>query len=304
MTEQILTLAALLEAIVLMPILIEFLSERQKRRHTVALGLEVIEVAGLNTQLAGLDEILGDIKELIDRARHPDAYADLKLGNEILIVGPPLSGKKALAKRIAKEANFDHIIIIHNPRNRDVLARAKALAQKTRNHKVMLLLPRLDLIDEREDEEILVEIDALIEATSELSHALVVGTTNKLVCGSEIDNLFGVALPLPGAPVVPLPHVPLSPETHRMMAAVADFYVDRALEAGYELSDISRDGLIARLLISVTNPAQLEDTIVLCQTSAICRQRTGKTKNKQITPEIVELAMRLVILADSVPRKI
>ena len=99
--DEILTFAALLEAVVLLPILLEFIGERRKRKHAVDLSLEIIDVAGMDTPLAGVDEFMADISDLIDRARHPDAYAELRLGNEIMIAGPPLSGKKAVAKRIA-----------------------------------------------------------------------------------------------------------------------------------------------------------------------------------------------------------
>jgi hypothetical protein len=292
LTDQILTAAALLEAVVLLPILLEFISERRKRKHAVELSLEIEEVAKIAPQLAGLDELLGDIRDLIDRARHPEAYNELRLGNEILIAGPPLSGKKALARRIAKDAAFERIIIVHNPRNTDALARAKYLASRGGHKKTMLLLPRLDLIDEREDEEVLTELDALIETISELSHALVVGTTSHLVSGSEIDNLFGVTLTLPGAPIVPVPPMPLLSEVHRMLAGVAEFYVERMLKADYGLSDI------ARVLMSVTNPAQIEDIVVLCQTAAIFRARMKQAKTRAVTAEMLEIAIRRVVVTD------
>jgi hypothetical protein len=299
--DQILTFAALLEAIVLLPVLLEFLGDRRKRAHAVALSLEIIEVEEMDVQLAGVGDLLSDIRDLVDRARYPEAYAELRLGNEILIAGPPLSGKKALAKRIAADASFDSIIIVHNPRNVDALARAKHLAMRDRHKKIMLLLPRLDLIDDRDDEELLAELDALIEATSELSHALVIGTTNKLVAGGEVDHLFGVTLTLPGAPVVPVPPTPLQADVHRMLAGVAEYYLDRAVKSGYRLVDISRDGFIARVLMNVTNPAQIEDVVVLCQTAAIYRQRTadrnpGMSKERIVTPEMLELAMRRVVV--------
>jgi hypothetical protein len=297
-SEQILTIASVLEAVVLFPILLEFINERRKRRHGVELSLEVVDVAGTEVRLAGLHELLEDIADLIDRARHPEAYAELRLGNEIFIAGLPLSGKKALAVRIAKEAAFDKIIIVHNPRNTDALARARYLAHRAQRKKVMLLLPRLDLIDEKRDEAVLVELDALIDTISELSHALVIGTTSRLTPGSEIDNLFGITLTLPGAPIVTLPQAPLLAEVHRMLADVAEFYLARALLAGYRLADISRDGFIARILMSVANPAQIEDIMILCQTAAIFRQRTRKTKERQITAEILETAIRRVVVID------
>ena len=295
--DQILTLAAIMEAIVLAPILVEFLTERRKRKHAVELSLEIIEVAGLKVALAGVDDLMTDISDIIDRARYPEAYAELRSGNEILIAGPALSGKKALAKRIAVDASFDRIIIVHNPRNVDALARAKHLAMGARHKKIMLLLPRLDMIDEREDEELLVELDALIEVTAELNRTLIIGTTNKLIAGSEVDNLFGVTLTLPGAPIVPEPTQPLQADVHRMLAGVAEFYLNRMINAGYQLKDISRDGFIARILLNVTNPAQIEDIVVLCQTAAIYRQRmNGKGTERLITPDMLELSMRRVVI--------
>jgi hypothetical protein len=282
--------------------LLEFIIDRRKRKHAVELSLEIEDVAQLTPHLAGLDDLLQDIRDLIDRARHPEAYAELRLGNEIIIAGPPLSGKKALARRIAKDADFDRLIIVHNPRNTDALARAKHLAQRDRHKKTMLLLPRLDLIDERTDDEVLAELDALIEATSELSHALIIGTTNKLVPGSEVDNLFGITLTLPGTPAVSIPSVPLQAEMHRMLGDVAEFYLDSALKSGYELADITRDGFIARLLMSVTNPSQIEDIVVLCCTSAIYRQRVGQTKKRQISNEILEINIRRVVGPDEAKR--
>ncbi len=298
LSDEIFIVVGLIEAIALLPILFEFLIERRKRRHAVDLSLEVLDVEGMKIELAGLDDLFGDISDIIDRARHPEAYTELRLGNEILIAGPSLSGKKALAKRIAIEASFDRIIIVHNPRNVDALARAKYLATHRKSIKTMMLLPRLDLINDREDEELLTELDGVIEATSELSHILVVGTTSKLVVGSEVDNLFGVTLALPGTPVVPEPVQPLRSDVHRMLGEVAEFYLDRTIKAGYQLKDISRDGVIARILINATNSAQIEDIIVLCQTSAIYRQRkSGKETDRVITPDILELAMRRVVIS-------
>jgi len=295
--DDIATIATVIEAIVLVPVLLEFLIEHRKRKHAADLTLEVVDVKDLDVQLAGMDELLFDIRDLIDRARHPKDYEELKLGNEILIAGPPLSGKKALAKRIAKEAAFDSIIIVHNPRNIDALTRAKQMVMKAaKKRKTMLLLPRLDLIDESGDEDLLVELDAVIETTSDLSHALVIGTTNKLIAGGEIDHLFGVTLSLPGTAVVLGPEEPLQLDVHRMLAGVAEFYLDNAIKEGYRLTETSRDGFVARILLSVTNGAQIEDIVVLCQTAAIYRQRmAGKGAERVISPDMLELALRRVV---------
>ena len=302
-TEEIGVVTAILETIFFSPILLGFLAEKRKRDHAVNLSLDVEDVDDIAPKLAGLDDLLYDIRDLVDRARHPSAYSELKLGNEILIAGPPLSGKKALARKIAKDANIDKIIVVHNPRNADALAKAKHLVRRAaRFQKAMLLLPRLDLIDEREDEEVLVELDALIETTSQLRNVLVVGTTNQLLPGSEIDNLFGLTLTLPGAPIEPMPQMPLLAEVHRMLAGVARYYLESALKSGYRLEDITAEGVIARILLTATNPAQIEDIIVLCQTTAIFHQRKGTTKDRIITPEMLEIAMRRVVVTDDVRR--
>ena len=295
--DHILTLAAILEAVVLAPILLEFLAERRKRKHAVDLSLEVEDVDSFEAPLAGLDDLLKSISDLIDRARHPEAYKELQLGNEILIAGGPLSGKKALARRIAKDAAFDRVIIVHNPRNVDALARAKEMVHRAQHKKIMLLLPRLDLINERDDEESLVELDALIEATSELSHTLVIGTTSRLIEGSEVDNLFGITLTLPNAPIVAAPTTPMSHETIHMLDGVARFYLARAIKAGYGLAELTEESFVARLMQDVTNPAQIEDIVVLCQTAAIYRQRTEQARERNITPAILEAIIRRVIVS-------
>ena len=41
-----------------------------------------------------MDDLLTSIADLIDRARNPAAYQDLKIGNEVLIIGPNQTGKK------------------------------------------------------------------------------------------------------------------------------------------------------------------------------------------------------------------
>ncbi|MGE3624071.1 MAG: hypothetical protein AB7H77_09420, partial [Bdellovibrionales bacterium] len=149
---------------------------------------------------------------------------------------------------------------------------------------------------------ILVELGALMEAVSELSHTLVIGTTSRLVPGGEIDNMFGITLTLPGAPIAPIPPMPLVPEVHRMLAGVAEYYLNRALQEGYTLIDFSRDAFIARLLVSVTNAAQIEDIVVLCQTAAIYSHRKGLTKDHQITADMLETAIRRVVTTDDIKR--
>ena len=55
----------------LLPTLIEFLIDRRKRKERIALSLDDLAVADLEVRLAGLDALLADIVDLIDRAKHP-----------------------------------------------------------------------------------------------------------------------------------------------------------------------------------------------------------------------------------------
>src|SRR5262245_53466361 len=224
-SEQIILIATVVGALATLPTLIEFLIDRRKRRERVALSLDDLAVADLDVQLAGLDGLLADIADLIDRARNPDAYASLKVGNEILIIGPAASGKKTLAQRIAKDADLDRLIIVYNVRSADALAVAKSLVQRYRRQKVMLLLPRLDNVTEDEDEEILAELDALIDTTTERSNVLVVGTAVDFEPGSLLDNMFGVVLALPGTPVKHAREQAIPDDARKLLVDVTRFYL-------------------------------------------------------------------------------
>lgn len=294
--ENIVVFATIVEAIVLAPILFEFVIERRKRRAQIELSLEILETSQIGDDLAGLDDMLAGIRDLVDRARHPEAYAKLRAGNEILIAGPPLSGKKALAKRIACDVGIQKIIIVHNPRNADALAKAKSLITRNGRTKIMLLLPRLDLIDGRGGEESLVELDALIEVAGERSHVLVVGTTSHHRSGSEIDNLFGTILVLPGTELAIRAQPLLSDEVRRMLAEVTAHYLRRAQEAGYVLADMTPEAFVTRILQSAINPAEIEDILAHCQTAALYRQRKNISGVCAITLEILEISIQRVVI--------
>lgn len=296
-TEQIILLATIVGAIAALPALIEFLNERRKRRERIALSLDDLAVADLDVRLAGLDVLFADIADLIDRARNPEVYAALKVGNEILIIGPPASGKKTTAQRIARDAGMDRLIIVYNARNPDALAEAKSLIQRYRRQKVMLLMPRLDSVVEDRNEEVLAELDALIETTTERSNVLVVGTAVAFEAGSLLDNMFGVILPLPGTPVRHSYETVVPEDARRMLTDVARFYLDRAKAAGFRLFDMSDDDAVERIARAARNPADVADITVLAETTALYRRRTGATPDPQITPEVIEKSIRRVIVA-------
>ena len=151
----------------------------RKRKERIDLSLED-EVAnnfrGLGLRAWEL-KLLSSIADLIDRARNPAAYQDLKIGNEVLIIGPNQTGKKSLAQKIAQLAGMDRVVTVFNPRDSDALAKAKSLVRGYKWQKVMLLLPRIDLAYQQGDPEVLTELDALIETTSERQNVLVAATT-------------------------------------------------------------------------------------------------------------------------------
>lgn len=295
-SEQILLIATVVGAVATLPALIEFLIDRRKRRERIALSLDDLAVTDLEVRLAGLDGLLADIADLIDRARNPEAYASLKVGNEILIIGPAASGKKTLAQRIAKDAGLDRIIIVYNARNPDALAAAKSLVQRYRRQKVMLLLPRLDNVTEDKDEEVLAELDALIDTTTERSNVLVVGTAVDFEPGSLLDNMFGVVLALPGTPVKHAREHPVPEDARRMLVDVTRFYLGEAKSAGFVFIDLDENAAVDRIARAARNPSDVADIIVLAETTALYRQQQGAVKSPEITGEIVEKSIRRVIV--------
>ncbi len=295
-SEQIFLIATVVGAVATLPALIEFLIDRRKRKERIALSLDDLAVADLEVRLAGLDGLLADIADLIDRAKNPDAYASLKVGNEILIIGPAASGKKTLAQRIAKDAGMDRLIVVYNARNADALAVAKNLVQRYRRQKVMLLLPGLDNIKEDEDEEVLAELDALIDTTTERSNVLVVGTAVDFEPGSLLDNMFGVVLALPGTPVKHAREQAIPDDARRMLVEVTRFYLGEAMNAGFTLLDLDENTAVERIARTARNPSDVADIIVLAETTALYRQRMGAAKSPEITADIVEKSIRRVIV--------
>jgi len=301
LTEQIILIATVVGMVAALPALIEFWIDRRKRRERIALSLDDLDVAEIDAPLAGLDGLLQDIADLIDRAKHPDAYGTLRVGNEILIIGPNLNGKKALARRIAKDAGFDRLIIVYNPRNADALAKAKSLIWHYRRRKVMLLLPRLDHVAEHEDDEVFAELDALIDTTSSLSNVLVVGTAVRFEPNGLLDNMFGIVLALPGTPLA-APQTrdrDIADEARRVLLEVAQFHLQLATGGGFVLQGLDEPLAVQRIGQAARSAADVEDIVVLCRTTALYRRRSGATAVPEITADIIEKSIRRVIVTQA-----
>ena len=295
-TEQVLVFAVFVGSVAALPAFIEFVTEVRKRKERIDLSLEDEMVNTLRPRIAGMDALISSIADLIDRARNPAAYQDLKIGNEVLIIGPTQTGKKSLAQSIAQLAGMDRIVTVFNPRDSDALAKAKSLVRGYKRQKVMLLLPRIDLAYQQGNPEVLTELDALIETTSERQNVLVAATTVSFEANSDLDNLFGIKLVLPGAQVGKAHRVEIPDDSQRMLAEVATYYLNEAKRHGFVLQGLDEQAFCDRILESVINPAEVEDIVALCETTALYRKRSKQATGLVFTSEILELAMARVVV--------
>jgi hypothetical protein len=295
-TEQLLVIATVVGSVAMLPAFIEFVSDRRKRKERIDLSLEDEPVDELRPRLAGMDALLESIEDLIDRARQPEAYEDLKIGNEVLIIGPHQSGKKSLAQTIAKRTSMERLVTVYNPRDSDALAEAKSLVRGYRNRRVMLLLPRIDLAYKESDPEVLAELDALIESTSERPTVLVVATATTFEPDSDLDNSFGIKLVLPGAEVLETERREIPEDAQRMFADVVRFYLAEAQRRGFALANLSEAEFCRHILEVAMNPAEIEDIVVLCETAALFRRRKLLADSLLITPDILDTAIDRVIV--------
>lgn len=295
-TEEVLVLATVLGSVAALPALIEFIAERRKRKERIHLSLEDEPVSSLHPRLAGMDPLLESIADLIDRARNPSFYRELKIGNEVLIIGPNQSGKKSLAQKMAIMAGMDRIVTVYNPRDSDALAKAKGLVRSYKRPRVLLLLPRIDLAYQESNPELLTELDALIETTSERQNVMVVATTATFESDSDLDNMFGIKIALPGADVKHRSRGDIPEDAQRLLAEVARYYQDIATSRGFRLEGMTAEAFRARILQSVNNAAEIEDIVVLCETAALFRKRKRNVAGLVFTAEILETAIKRVVI--------
>lgn len=293
--DQLLLLATIIASVAALPALIDFLVDRRKRRERIALSLEDLPREALHPRVAGYDAIFESIADLVDRARHPKAYTGLRVGNEALLIGPPMCGKKSFALRVAQLAEMDRVLIVHSPRSEDVLARAKTLLKRYSSQKVMLLLPRIDTVFASPDDSLRAELDALIETSSERDNVLVIGTARGCEPDGDLDNIFGIKITLPGAPRTPHATRSIGVDQRRVLVEVAALALSDARAGGFSLRGFDEETLTQRVLEVASNPAEIEDIVSISQTAARHRARIASSNVAAITPDILETAIERVI---------
>lgn len=305
------TLAAELGLItVLSPELLRHLTERKERAARIRLNIETVDPKKVTKPVYGLDGLTEQIGGLIDRVKNPESYASVDSGNEILIVGPEQGGKKALALHIARVTGITRVIVVYNPRDADVLARAKSMIEDeptfwsraarslTRQkpphtEKTMLLLPGLNPVDENKGAAWLDQLAALIEAAGDNPNVLIVGTAETSQRNGVVASWFGTTLTLPEA----------KEDWNKMLKQIACGYLDAMLGNGYVLSEITRDDFVGKILTKDPSPAEIVDTLMHCEAEAIYDTRQGNKRAKAhaITPVILEKAIIRAIPRSPLP---
>ena len=148
--------------------------------------------------VAGIDEVADEVKEIVDFLRHPERYQRLgaTVPKGVLLAGPPGTGKTLLARAVAGEANVpffsvsasefvEMIVGVGASRVRDLFQQAKAVAP------AIIFIDELDAIggarggphglggnDEREQtlNQILTEMDGFTGS----ERVVVIGATNRM----------------------------------------------------------------------------------------------------------------------------
>jgi hypothetical protein len=81
-----------------------------------------------------------------------------------------------------------------------------------------------------------------------------------------------------------------------MLADVTTFYLTEAKRRGFLLEGIDERSFCERILENVINPAEVEDIVALCETTALYRKRSKQATDLVFTPEILERAMARVVV--------
>jgi hypothetical protein len=129
---------------------------------------------------------------------------------------------------------------------------------------------------------------------------LVVATAVSFEPDSDLDNLFGIKLALPGAEVIDVNRRDVPEEVQRevgqMMAEVARFYLAEAKRRGFKVQAMTENEFVELILADAMNPAEVEDIVVLCETAALFRRRTSRESELIFTREILDTAIARVVI--------
>ena len=68
---------------------------------------------------------------------------------------------------------------------------------------------------------------------------------------------------------------------------------------GFVLQGLDEPAAVQRIAQAARSPADVEDIVVLCQTTALYRRRSGATAVPEITDEIIEKSIRRVIVTQA-----
>jgi hypothetical protein len=274
-SEQLVLWATVAGAIAALPTLLEYLAERRRRREQLALSLEDQALAERPAVFAGVDALLADNVDLTDAARHPEAFPGLSIGNEILVIGGRMTGKKSLAMALGRAAGMERVLTLYDAADADVLVAAMTRLRRARGRRYLLLLPHIDRIIDRDEPGLRAQLESLVESASQMGHVLVIGTTTVIEPDSALDDLFGVKLLMPGTVPDELRPVPQHPAAQAYHRAVAKHFLARMAPLQVEFDGLNEEECIALILDQVGNPAEIEDVVNLCLTTAIHRQRVA-----------------------------
>jgi hypothetical protein len=81
-----------------------------------------------------------------------------------------------------------------------------------------------------------------------------------------------------------------------MLTDVVTYYLQEAKRRGFVLQGMDEREFCDRILENVINPAEVEDIVALCETTALYRKRSRQAADLVFTTEILDLAMARVVV--------
>ena len=294
------------EAAILAPMGAMYATDWLARRALVRESVEIVELVNFENPF-GLQDMIDDVSDLINCVSEPDLYGSLTKDNEILVVGPPQSGKDTFLYYMAQKAGVRRVMSVYAPHNDAGLIHAirfldggvwERTAQqitKIRPTKTLLHLPGLN----GEPSPLL---EALIKAARVRPHIMIGGTTTHYDRNGKVATLFGTVRTMPQGD----DEDGLSKDYLR---ATAEGFLGKAKSAHFALSGFRDESeFIEPIVEQAINVSEIKDTLEHCQRRAIFELQsrakpdvhTAKEALK-ITPEIRDRALNRAILGAKSP---